>query len=459
MARKKIREYDAKRLLCHHLKRHLMAMQATSSTRLADAAREHDWLTRCRLVVKPDMLFGKRGKHNLVALNVDVDGAQRFLTQLLHERGEVEVGGVRGTVTTCLVEPFIPHQVEYYFSIRSVREGNEVRFSCHGGMDVEERWEDGRRQLVRPGERYTAAEALALVRDERDAGRREKLASFVAECFAVYDDLDFTLMEMNPLTVAVPPMSLAMEGAATADGLAETVLPLDMRGELDSYAAFQNARKWLHVEFPEAWGRQKWPQERAVAELDEKSSASLKLTILNPRGRIWTMVAGGGASVIYSDTVVDLGYGDELGNYAEYSGNPKPEETYLFARALLELVTHEPDGRPRCLLVGGGIANFTDVAATFSGILQAMKDFAGKLQMAKVKVFVRRGGPNYKTGLRLMEELGAELGIPMEVYGPQVNMTAIVTMGIEWIAHGPPPGSPAVVSPHHRRSAGIENGV
>ena len=36
-----------------------------------------------------------------------------------------------------------------------------------------------------------------------------------------------------------------------------------------------------------------------MAELDAKSGASLKLTILNKKGRIWTMVAGGGASVIY----------------------------------------------------------------------------------------------------------------------------------------------------------------
>lgn len=38
------------------------------------------------------------------------------------------------------------------------------------------------------------------------------------------------------------------------------------------------------------------------------AGASLKLTILNPKGRVWTMVAGGGASVIYTDTVGDLGY-------------------------------------------------------------------------------------------------------------------------------------------------------
>ena len=33
--------------------------------------------------------------------------------------------------------------------------------------------------------------------------------------------------------------------------------------------------------------------------------------------------------------------------------------------------TANPDGRTRALLVGGGIANFTDVALTFKGIIQA----------------------------------------------------------------------------------------
>lgn len=32
------------------------------------------------------------------------------------------------------------------------------------------------------------------------------------------------------------------------------------------------------------------------------------------------MIAGGGASVVYSDTICDYGYGKELANYGEYSG-------------------------------------------------------------------------------------------------------------------------------------------
>ena len=82
------------------------------------------------------------------------------------------------------------------------------------------------------------------------------------------------------------------------------------------------------------------------------------------------MVAGGGASVIYADTVGDLGYAHELGNYAEYSGAPSSAETYAYAKTLIDCATANADDAGRALVVGGGIANFTDVAATFKGIIQ-----------------------------------------------------------------------------------------
>ena len=54
--------------------------------------------------------------------------------------------------------------------------------------------------------------------------------------------------------------------------------------------------------------------------MDSKTGASLKLTVLNPNGRIWTLVAGGGASVVYADAIASSGFADELSNYGEYSG-------------------------------------------------------------------------------------------------------------------------------------------
>lgn len=40
----------------------------------------------------------------------------------------------------------------------------------------------------------------------------------------------------------------------------------------------------------------------------------------------------------------------------------------------MQCATANPDGRKRALLIGGGIANFTDVAATFNGIIRALRE-------------------------------------------------------------------------------------
>ena len=37
------------------------------------------WMKSTKLVVKPDMLFGKRGKHDLVGLNLDFAGVESFI--------------------------------------------------------------------------------------------------------------------------------------------------------------------------------------------------------------------------------------------------------------------------------------------------------------------------------------------------------------------------------------------
>ena len=84
------------------------------------------------------------------------------------------------------------------------------------------------------------------------------------------------------------------------------------------------------------------------------SGASLKLTILNDRGRVWTMVAGGGASVVYADTVADYGYSHELANYGEYSGAPSTDETYEYAKTLIKLMTRYKHPEGKVFIIGGG---------------------------------------------------------------------------------------------------------
>jgi succinyl-CoA synthetase beta subunit len=145
------------------------------------------------------------------------------------------------------------------------------------------------------------------------------------------------------------------------------------------------------------------------------------------------MVAGGGASVIFADTITDLGFMNELANYGEYSGDPSEEFTYLYAKTIIDLMTRKVNPKGKLLLIGGGIANFTDVAATFKGIIRALTEYQKKLRENKVMIYVRRGGPNYQEGLGQMRALGEKIGIPIEVYGPETHMTKIVSIALRGV--------------------------
>ena len=129
--------------------------------------------------------------------------------------------------------------------------------------------------------------------------------------------------------------------------------------------------------------------------------------------------------------VVEAGI-EDLANYGEYSGGPTTGETKFYAETLFDLMTREKDaqGRDKILIIGGAIANFTDVAKTFTGITMALRDYKKKLKDAKVVIYVRRGGPNYQEGLKIMKDLGEELGVPIDVYGPETHMTRIVDMAL-----------------------------
>ncbi len=88
--------------------------------------------------------------------------------------------------------------------------------------------------------------------------------------------------------------------------------------------------------WPAPFGRDLTKEEAYIQKLDGSTGASLKLTVLNPEGRIWTMVAGGGASVVYSDAIAAHGYAHELANYGEYSGAPTEGQTYEYAKTISE---------------------------------------------------------------------------------------------------------------------------
>ena len=422
MAQRGIREFDGKRLLKKYwdtyfptLKYDFKAVLVEEGHQLKEYLEDHPWLKEEKLVVKPDQLFGKRGKHGLVLLNADFDEASAWISERMGK--EVTIGKATDKLTHFLVEPFVSHKEELYMAIVSDREGDKIYLSEKGGVDIEEVWETVREIFIPV---LTPEEKLSeIITSGLPNGFEEKKDIFVPFIYGLYrffSDLHFAYLELNPFTILHKQM----------------VLPFDLVARLDDTAHFECAEKWGDITFPAPFGRKLTPEEEYIRSIDEKSGASLKLTVLNPKGRIWTMIAGGGASVVYTDTITDLGASEELGNYGEYSGNPTTDETYEYAKTILDLMTREkdPKGRPKVLLIGGGIANFTDVARTFDGIIKALQEYKERLKDVNAKIYVRRGGPNYEKGLAKMRRLGETLGVPIEVYGPGTHMTRIVKMAL-----------------------------
>jgi ATP-citrate lyase beta-subunit len=424
MAQKSIHEYSAKKLLMSELPKyfpnynyHGKLAVITPDTNWDVLVSEHPWLKSDKLAAKPDQLFGKRGKANLLLLDADFDGLKSFCSERMNK--EVEIGGIKGTLNRFLVEPFIPHEKEFYVSITSDMESDIIHFSFEGGIFVEENWDKVIHIPIPIGTDISSFDLTGKLPDLGDLGN--ELIQFIKGLYQVYVDQDFAFLEINPFAVTD----------------AKTIVPLDLKAKLDDTGSFQHTDTWDNpenpIEFPRAFGQVLSKEEEFIADLDEKTGASLKFTILNRDARVWTMVAGGGGSVVYTDTIADMGFAKELGNYGEYSGNPNREHTELYAQTIIDVMTEKPDpqGRPKVLLIGGGIANFTDVKATFMGIVAALRKSAEKLRNANVKIYVRRGGPNEKEGLKLMKDVGEEIGVPIEVYDRYTHMTRIVPLSLK----------------------------
>ena len=420
MAQRGIREYDAKRMLASQLPRYLgkdfryegKVALVGPDTDIAALAKEMPWLSKERLVVKPDQLFGKRGKHGLLLIDADLASAKKWIGERMGK--EMTVGKTAGRLTHFLIEPFTPHdeKEELYVAIRDERERDLVYFSTKGGVYVEENWDKVVEFEVPIGSDVDSIDFASKLAGLGE--RRDSVAAFIKALYRFYADCGFSYLEINPFTFA-------------GDG---SIVPLDLVAKVDDTASFDCRKIWGALEFPKPFGTTATKEEEYVKYLDEQSGASLKLTILNPKGRVWTMVAGGGASVIYADTVCDLGYAKELANYGEYSGDPSTELTYNYAKTVLDLMTRERDPKGKVLIIGGGIANFTDVAKTFTGIIDALKEYRQNLIDGGVRIYVRRGGPNYKEGLARMRKLGESLGVPIEVYGPETHMTKVVSLAL-----------------------------
>ncbi|KAF8908613.1 citrate synthase-like protein [Gymnopilus junonius] len=473
MSSKAIREYDAKLLLAYWLERApAVAPHAQVKTKFQypavkvaqiswDPATDTitpdtklpGWVFNTKLVAKPDQLIKRRGKAGLLALNKTWDEAKPWIQQRAGKPQKVE--SITGTLNNFIVEPFLPHpsNTEYYVCITSAREGDSILFTHEGGVDIGDVDAKALVLNIPVTQPFPTREVIAeTLLKHVPAEKKETLVDFLIRLYSVYVDLHFAYLEINPLVVldgvnGGEPQVCYLDMAAKLDQTAESIcgpkwaiardLSVYETNEAEatktaaSKAGKVSADRGPPMVWPAPFGRDLTKEEAYIQKLDASTGASLKLTVLNPEGRIWTMVAGGGASVVYSDAIAAHGFAHELANYGEYSGAPTEGQTYEYAKTIIDLITRgTPNPQGKILIIGGGIANFTNVAATFKGIIRALKEFKSQLIAHQVKIFVRRGGPNYQEGLKAMRLLGESLGVPIRVFGPDTHITEIVPLAL-----------------------------
>jgi succinyl-CoA synthetase beta subunit len=106
------------------------------------------------------------------------------------------------------------------------------------------------------------------------AGTEGVVTEFIRQFFQFFRQYGFTSLEVNPF-------------AQTADG---AICCLDMVAKVDSCEAWRQKERVRYIGRVKPFGTRLHPSEALVESVDEKTGASLKLTVINPEGRLWFLL-------------------------------------------------------------------------------------------------------------------------------------------------------------------------
>ncbi|QFR39583.1 ATPase [Candidatus Gracilibacteria bacterium 28_42_T64] len=395
MAQVGIREFDAKAMYYESIGENYAGYQIKKTLDISLLSPEKKY------VIKPDMLFGKRGKRGLLGLKLDKNGVNNWLHNKLHSK--VNIDGVDGELDVFLAEEFSPLTKEYYISFSQDRDGDTLTFSSEGGIDIEENWNKTTSIVLSPLSNLHKTDLEKIGIDE------SSLQKIITKLWNFYRNYGFVYLEINPLGV---------------DKNGNFII-VDMVAKVDNCEFFRQKDHWKTLELPQSFGYKENKKEKYIRELDAQTGASMKFKILNKDAEIWTLLAGGGGSLVITDTLGSLGFADEIGNYGELSGNPDRENTREYTRALIEQML-ENNIKGKYLIIAGAIANFTKIDTTFAGIIDILEEKAVELQEQKIQILVRRGGLNDKKGLTIIKEACDRLGLPIKIANSDIYMTDIL---------------------------------
>lgn len=392
MPRRKISEFRAKQMVADALRAQYIGWSIVSDVSLKNTLTELD--AKSLYVVKVDQAVKGRFKKGLVLLDVKKSGLKKAVESLR----------LRG-YDSFIVEPQVEHDqsAERYLAMTLNRNGVTIAWSSKGGVDIESNQES-----------ITSKHIDGKV-DWLSLAKVTKLtAKQLQALYKMFQENHISFLEINPY--------LSEKGS---------VKILDCAMEVDDAGAYFT-HVWTESDIRSPKSGNQYEEESIVARLNAKSPASFNLSVLNPDGSVFLLLSGGGASVVVADEVYNQGYGKLLANYGEYSGNPNQQETEQYTSALLSLLLAS-NAKKKVLFIGGAVANFTDIANTFTGVIAALDAVADELRNQGVKVFVRRGGPRQEIGLAKIEAALDKYGILGSVHTPETPLTEVVGLALKEI--------------------------
>src|SRR3989339_132538 len=368
------------------------------------------------VVVKAQVLSGKRGKNNGIRFCNSLEEVEKAIDEIFNM-------SIRGQyVSSVLLTEKINIESENYLSITydTNKKQPVLIFSTEGGMDIEDVSDEkilriplDIRDSVLPlvgGVRGGSIESnnsskFSLIPEEFLETAKNLWQCFLAE--------DTRVFEINPLVKKTSGEIMALDAKVALDDDAFYRHNKEAQEKAKEKGIEQSTiTDWDLFESRTMLGRRATEREIAVQEIDkgEKYYQGTAGKYIELDGDIAVLFSGGGASIANMDALYQVGL--KPANYTEYSGNPPQEKVF----ELSKIVLSKPDLKG--LWIVGGVANFTDIAATFAGIVQAIDELKPNFP-----IVVRRAGPNDKEGIRMLEECAKRNNLQIKIFGKDVSMS------------------------------------
>jgi len=362
----KIHEYQAKELLKKFGVPVPRGIVARSPEEAYLAAKE---LASEPVVVKAQIHAGGRGKGGGVKLAKTADEARELARQMLGMKLVTHQTGPEGReVRVLLIEEGLPIDKEFYLGIVLDRATGRPVFmaSAAGGMDIEEvaakTPEKIFRETINPAVGFRPFQARKLAFALGLPGALvSQAAKFMQSLCSAYEQMDASLMEINPFLL-------------TKDN---RLIALDAKVNFDDNAMFRH------------------PDFRDLRDLNEEEPLEIEaskfdLNYIKLDGNIACMVNGAGLAMATMD-IIKLA-GGEPANFLDVGGGASQERVEAAFRILLA----DPNVQAVLINIFGGIVRCDMVAR---GVVGAAKNLG-----VKVPVVVRLEGTNVEEGQRVIRE-------------------------------------------------------